>query len=139
MGIKSRFGGGDVSQQYIMPPNLITLFELALPMGTIMEKKLFREKHLPDYERLKLPIGGEMELSIRPAWTDYHYSPHTHLIVVGHILFCHIDREKGWYYQPSTRLWDEDPKSRMRQFKNLVNRATRRAGKHAKPSHKAAV
>ncbi|MET4190628.1 MULTISPECIES: hypothetical protein [unclassified Bradyrhizobium] len=128
MGIKSRFGGTDVTKQYLMPPSLMTLFDNALPMGTIMEKRVFRQKHLPDYEKFTVPVGDVL-CSIRPAWTDYHYSPNTHLIIVGHILFCHVDPHKSWYFQPSARLWNEDPKDRLRQFKNLINRATKRAGK----------
>ncbi len=126
MPIMSRFREGDVQQQYVMPSSLMQLFDKALPMGTIMEKREFKEK-LSFYESYTVKVG-ELDLSCRPAWVDYYPQPKTHLMIVGHILFCHINSAKGWYYQPSTRLFSEDPKARLAQFKTLINRAQRQAG-----------
>jgi hypothetical protein len=119
--------GVDVTTQHLMPEPLLALFAEALPMGTVMDKKKFKAEYLPFYENLTVTIG-DMNLSIRPAWTDYHFSPRTHIFITGHILFCHINGEQNWYYQPSTRLFSEDPKSRLKQFKTLVSRAVRRQG-----------
>lgn len=115
--------GANVTAQHLLPTPLLSLFEKVLPMGTIMEKQEFKKKHLPGYEQRIVKVS-ELDISIRPAWVDYHDSPHSHLIIVGHILFCHINPDQSWYYQPSTRLFSEDPKSREAQFKKLISRAT---------------
>jgi hypothetical protein len=126
MPILSRTGV-DVTTQHLMPEPLLHLFAEALPIGTVMEKKKLKAEYLPYYENFVVTIG-DMDLSIRPAWTDYHYSPRTHVIITGHILFCHVNSDQSWYYQPSMRLFSEEPKSRLKQFKSLISRAVRRQG-----------
>jgi len=124
MAIQSRFSTENVLDKYMMPPSLLALFDNVLPIGSIMDRQTFFSKHLPYYETHTVDIGS-CRISIRPAWSRYYNAPRTHLIVVGHILFCHIFEDKDWYHQPSMRLFSQDSKIRMQRFKELVGRAAR--------------
>ena len=127
MPIYSRFTNEMVpvtitSDSVKLPLRLSRLFEQVLPMGAVIDRKSFHKTYLPKYESMTMEIKGQ-QFSVRPAWTDYKPSPQSHLIVIGHILFCHVNVELNWFYQPSTRLFSEDPKIRLRQFKSLLDRA----------------
>jgi hypothetical protein len=123
MPIRQRETGVDVTLRYLIPDQLYQLFEQALPIGTVMTKRQFIDKYLGDYETRTVQVEEKI-FSIRPAWTAYHSSPSTHLIVIGHILFCHIVPQCSWLYQPSIRLFTDNAKMRLRHFKELVDRAT---------------
>jgi len=123
MGIQSRFSQENVTDRYSMPQPLLSLFDNVLPIGSILDRRTFFSKHLPAYESNTVEIAN-CRISIRPAWNSYYNAPRTHLIVVGHILFCHVFQDRDWYHQPSMRLFSQEPKIRMERFKELVSRAS---------------
>lgn len=130
MPIKSRFvPGGDATAEYYYPQPLKKLFDAVPPMGSILERRVLFTKCLPECEKLVVELDQRL-VSIRPAWSRYYSAPATHVIVTGHILFYHNDHQtwqhNGHYYQPSTRLFTEDPKIRMKKFQELVERVTHR-------------
>lgn len=127
MSIRSRFNGSDVTSAYILPEPLRLLFDSVLPIGSIVDRKSFFEQHLPACEAYRVTVG-DRRFSIRPAWSAYYYAPRTHIIVTGHILFCHLRPEEGWYHQPSMRLFSQDSRDRAQRFRELIQRVFRFSG-----------
>jgi len=127
MAIKSRFAAGDVSALYHLPQPILHLFDEVIPIGEIIDRQTFFGKHLPYYEA-QIVRSGDYRFSIRPAWMAYYNSPKTHVIVTGHILFCHVRQGETWYSQPSMRLFSQDVKDRIARFHELVGRAFRFSG-----------
>lgn len=109
-------------QKFSLPPKLLPLFDWILPMGTIISRhRLFRDE-LPKYDENKITID-EVDYSVRPAWSAYHGSPTTHVMIIGHIMICHVIKDALFYYQPSVRLFGEDAKTRTQSFEALVQRS----------------
>lgn len=126
MAIKSRFAapGEDVFAKHVLPPELLDLFNKAPAFGSIFERRHFFNNILPTIEAARAEWDGEI-FSIRPSWTNYFNSPRHHIVVIGHVLFCHTNPDVGWYYQRSTHLFDETPVTRMQQTRLLLVRARR--------------
>jgi len=93
--------------------------------GKIFGRREFYDKVIPFFETYQVVHAG-LPYSLRPAWTNFHASPRTHVIVIGHVLFCHTIAGMGWYPQPSVHLFTEDAKTRAVQLRILTERAIRR-------------
>lgn len=129
MPIRSRQGVAIDPKEYLQPEQLRYLFMNVTQIGTIMTRKLFFREELKRYEVIGLKTKiGEIEFSVRPCWTAYKEHPTTHLIIIGHVLFCHVNRQYGWYFQPSVRLFSDNPKQIVRQYSELIERAKFRVG-----------
>jgi hypothetical protein len=114
-------------QKFSLPPELLSLFNSVLPMGTILPRHRFFREELPKYYNEGIQIG-DMTYSVRPAWSSYRDSPSTHLIIIGHIIICHVLKDTPFYYQPSVRLFNDDAKTRMKNFEALLQRAVKYKG-----------
>ena len=122
MPIYSRFDAEKcVVSSFTPSANLLKMFDEIIPLGTVLSRRQFYKDYLPKYEHKKIIVNGRT-FSVRPAWTDYKPDPGTHIIIIGHILLCHIFSNQAVYQQPSTRLFSEDTKQQLRQFKALLDR-----------------
>lgn len=122
MPIYSRFDTDKcVITPFIPTANLLKMFDEIIPLGTVLTRRQFYKEFLPKYETQRI-IVKHRTFSIRPAWTDYKPDPTSHIIIIGHIVLCHIFSGQTVYQQPSTRLFTEDTKQRLRQFKELLDR-----------------
>lgn len=132
MAILSRFapkGVTNVQDLHILPASLYALFEKAPSFGTIYDRRKLYDHVLPLFEEFHKEHAG-LVYSIRPAWMSYNPSPISHVIVTGHILFCHAFPDLNWYYQPSLHLFREDAMYRAEEVRRLTKRALSRCRPH---------
>lgn len=121
MPIVSRFSDNYVISPLAPSANLLRMFSEIVPIGSVLARKQFYRDYLPKYEAKKV-VFNNRTFSLRPAWTDYKPDPTTHIIIIGHILLCHVFIGHTFYRQPSTRLFTEDTNQQLRQFKSLLDR-----------------
>lgn len=131
MAIHSRFvpKGEDVRERYILPEPIFNLFQKAPEFGQIYQRSQLLGSVLPFFEEFAVEHKG-LDYSLRPAWTGFHSSPNTHVIVIGHILFCHSLPHVRRIDQPSMRLFKEDANTRASAVALLTTRAIARRRKY---------
>lgn len=131
MPIYTRFDTTTVSSvKTINTETLAKMFDEIIPMGAIIRRRQFYREYLPKYEDRLFNISGR-RFSVRPTWTDYKPDP-KHIIVIGHILLCHLFDGVEIYQQPSTRLWSDDIDNRLKKFRELLNAVN--ANKYRSPN-----
>lgn len=131
MPIFSRFDVETVSSvQVINTDTLSKMFKEIIEIGAVINRKQFHREYLPKYNTKTFTISGR-KFSVRPAWTDYKPDPR-HIIVIGHILLCHLFEGESITHQPSARLFGDSIEYRLEQFQQLLSNVN--ANKYPTPT-----